>query len=739
MADGGSMVIAIEGMSCASCVSRAEKALCSVPGVASASVNLATERAVVSGPDLALPALVAALQKVGFDGHLAARDEAAKLVSWRPVWLAAPAALILAAPMALAPFGVHVMLPPLVALLLAGFVQIVPGSVFYVGAWRTLRAGAANMDVLVALGTTAAFGLSCWNLLAPALVWPLPGLAVFWSLLWPAGQMAMPDMYFESAATIVALVLLGRALESRARSQTASAIRGLIALRPATALVRRDGAEIDVKIDELRVGDLLVILPGGRIAADGVLIEGSGAVDESHLTGESLPVEKSPGDTLSAGALCGPSRLVARATKVGAETTLARMMRLVEASQAAKPAIQLLVDRVAAVFVPVIVGGVALTVLVWILLGAPVGFSILAAVSVLVIACPCALGLATPAAIMAGTGAAARAGILIRDPAALEMAGRIRQVVFDKTGTLTIGRPTLADAISLDGDKNTLLRLAAGLQAGSEHPLALAVLALARAEPAGDVTAIPGQGVRGVTDGRTLLLGNARLMAASGIDIGVLDDAAARLAGQGASISYLAEAAPAPRLLGLLAFADMLKPTASDAIARLRARGLRTIMLSGDHPAAVAHIASQLGLDEAVGGVAPDQKAERVAGLHAIAPVAMIGDGINDAPALAVADLGMAMATGTDVAIDAAAITLMRGDPALVADALDIAARTQSKIRQGLAWAFVYNVIGIPLAAMGLLSPTLAGAAMAMSSVSVVSNAILLGRWRPARATDGRA
>ena len=718
MADGGSMVIAIEGMSCASCVSRAEKALCSVPGVASASVNLATERAVVSGPDLAVPELVAALQKVGFDGLLAARDEAAKLVSWRPVWLAAPPALILAAPMALMAFGVHVALPTLVSLLLAAFVQIVPGSVFYVGAWRTLRAGAANMDVLVALGTTAAFGLSCWNLLAPALVWPVPGLAAFWSLLWPAGHMAMPDMYFESAATIVALVLLGRALESRARSQTASAIRGLIALRPATALVRRDGAEIDVKIDELRVGDLLVILPGARIAADGVLIEGSGAVDESHLTGESLPVEKSPGDTLSAGALCGPSRLVARATKVGAETTLARMVRLVEASQAAKPAIQLLVDRVAAVFVPVIVGVAALTVLVWILLGAPVGFSILAAVSVLVIACPCALGLATPAAIMAGTGAAARAGILIRDPAALEMAGRIRQVVFDKTG---------------------LLRLAAALQAGSEHPLALAVLALARAEPAGDITAIPGQGVRGVTDGRTLLLGNARLMAGSGIGIGLLDDAAARLAGQGASISYLAEAAPTPRLLGLLAFSDMLKPTASDAIARLRARGLRTIMLSGDHPAAVAHIGSQLGLDEAVGGVAPDQKAARVAALHDIAPVAMIGDGINDAPALAVADLGMAMATGTDVAIDAAAITLMRGDPALVADALEIAARTQSKIRQGLAWAFVYNVIGIPLAAMGWLSPTLAGAAMAMSSVSVVSNAILLGRWRAARATDGRA
>ena len=729
MADGGSMVIAIEGMSCASCVSRAEKALCSVPGVASASVNLATERAVVSGPDLAEPALVAALRKVGFDGHLAARDETAKLVPWRPVWEAAPAALILAAPMALMPLGVHVPLPPLVALLLAAFVQIVPGGVFYAGAWRTVRAGAANMDVLVALGTTAAFGLSCWNLFALVPGWPLPAPAAIWAVLWPAGG-AMPDLYFESSAMIVALVLLGRALESRARSQTASAIRGLIALRPTTALVRRDGAEIEVPIEQLAVGDLLVILPGARIAADAVITEGSGSVDESHLTGESLPVEKAPGDTLSAGALCGASRLVARATKVGAETTLARMVRLVEASQAAKPAIQLLVDRVAAIFVPVIVAVALVTVLVWILVGASVGFAILAAVSVLVIACPCALGLATPAAIMAGTGAAARSGILIRDPAAIEVAGRIRQVVFDKTGTLTIGRPTVVDAISLDGDSKALLALAAALQAGSEHPLALAVLASARAEPAQAITAIPGQGVRGIVDGRTILLGNARLMAASDINVSRLDGDAARLAGEGASISYLAEAAPAPRVLGLLAFADMLKPTASDAIARLRAKGLRTIMLSGDHPAAVAHIAAELGLDEAVGGVAPDQKAARVSDLRASGPVAMIGDGINDAPALAVADLGMAMATGTDVAIDAAAITLMRGDPALVGDALEIAARTQSKIRQGLGWAFVYNIIGIPLAALGWLSPTLAGAAMAMSSVSVVSNAILLGRWR---------
>jgi P-type Cu+ transporter len=715
--------LGIEGMTCAACVSRVEKVLKRVPGVESAEVNLATNRARVTATgDVGLDALTEAVSRAGYAAVPVAEAKPQRDEPIWPVLVAALLTLPLVLPMLGGPFGYgHALMPaPWVQFLLAVPMQFGFGARFYVAAWKSLRGGSASMDVLVALGTTAAFALSVGEMIAA----------------WPDHA---SHVYFEGAAVVITLVMLGRYLEHRARQRTTAAIEALAALRPERAHVLRDGAEVEVATEALRVGDLLVVRPGERIAADGLVEDGTGSVDESLLTGESLPVARAPGDKVTGGAINGEARLLVRATGVGAETVLARMVRMVEDAQATKPPIQRLADRVSEVFVPIVVAIAVATFLFWWLWGVGAATAIIHAVAVLVIACPCAMGLATPTAIMVGTGVAARHGILIRDAAALERAQSVTLVAFDKTGTLTEGRPRLAALHPAPGvEAADALALAAALQAGSEHPLARAVMAAATEvaiPPAEGVRALPGRGVEGVVEGRRLVLGSRRLLDETGAAPGALADAEAALAREGRSIAWLATADG--QVLALLGFGDAVKPQSRDAIARLKAMGVRTVLVSGDNRAAAHTAAAALGIDDVQAEVLPADKATRVAELRdgGKQVVAMVGDGVNDAPALAAADVGFAMGTGTDVAMHAAGVTLMRGDPLLVADAIDLSRRTWTKLRQGLFWAFAYNVLGIPVAAAGFLDPMVAGATMALSSVSVVLNALSLKRWRPAGET----
>jgi len=713
----------IEGMTCASCVARVEKALKKVPGVQSAEVNLATETAEVCvlEPGTGVDALTAAVEKAGYRAHpvreeAPARDASVLHQSW-PVLLAAALSLPLVLQMGGMATGQDWMLPGWLQLLLATPVQFWLGARFYRAGWAAARAGSGNMDLLVAIGTSAAYGLSVWQLVQHG---------------------THGHLYFEASAVVITLVLLGKWLEGRAKRQTTEAIRALNALRPDVARVQRDGAEVEVPLAQLRLGDRIVVRPGERVPADGEVLEGSSHLDESMITGESLPVAKHPGDRVTGGSVNAEGLLVVRATALGAESTLARIVRLVESAQAKKAPIQRLVDQVSAVFVPVVLVLALLTVLGWGLGSGDWERAILNAVAVLVIACPCALGLATPAAIMAGTGVAARRGILIKDAEALEVAHKVQVVAFDKTGTLTEGQPRLVALVPAAGAEEDLLQAAAALQRGSEHPLARAVTAAAQERaidvpPAEGVQAVAGRGVSGRVAGRELRLGSSRWMAELGVDCTALEQPAAQAQAQGQTVSWVAEVGSGPRLLGLLAFGDTVKATAADAIAKLHGLGVRTVLISGDNAGAAAAVAASLGIDDVRAEVLPQDKSRIVAELKSGGRrVAMVGDGINDAPALAAADVGIAMSTGTDVAMHAAGVTLMRGDPGLVPDAIDISRRTYAKIRQNLFWAFIYNVVGIPLAAVGLLSPVLAGAAMAFSSVSVVTNALLLRRWKGA-------
>ena len=711
----------VEGMSCAACAGRVERALRAVPGVAQASVNLATEVASVRAESpLAFEGLEAAIRKAGYTARAPERPAPpppTPLREWAPVSIAAALALPLLLPMAAMVAGLHLALPAWLQFALATPVQFVFGARFYAGAWRALRGGAANMDVLVALGTSAAYGLSLWQ--------------------WAAGG---GDLYFEAAAVVITLVLLGKRLEARAKRQTTQALRALQALQPDTARVRRPDGDHDVPVASLCRGDRLVVRPGERFAADGFVREGESHVDESLVTGESLPVARAPGDRVTGGAVNGEGVLLVEVTAVGAESTLARIVRLVESAQEKKAPIQHLVDRVSAVFVPVVCALALATLLGWGVGGHDWTRALLNAVSVLVIACPCALGLATPTAMMAGTGAAARRGILIKDAEALEIAHDVRAVVFDKTGTLTEGRPVLVDYVAADGDGRALLAAAAALQANGAHPLARAVTEAAHeagitAPRAQAERAVPGKGVAARVVGedgnaRELRLGSGRWMAELGVPTEALAARAAALEAEGRTVSWLAEVGQPPRLLGLLAFGDRLRPGAEEAVRRLHEDGLRTALVSGDSRAAAQGAARRLGIDEVHAEVLPVDKAAHVAALRASAGgrVAMVGDGLNDAPALAAADVGIAMAGGTDVAMHAAGITLMRPDPRLVGEALALSRRCVAKIRQNLFWAFAYNVVGIALAAAGLLSPMVAGAAMALSSVSVVANALTLRR-----------
>ncbi|GAB3419658.1 heavy metal translocating P-type ATPase [Massilia agilis] len=716
----------IVGMTCASCVARVEKALKAVPGVTDATVNLATEKAAVhAGAGIDPQALVAAVEKAGYEAVPVDREQPAAapaqpsgLPSWWPVAASAVLSLPLVIPMFGQLFGADWMLPGWLQLVLATPVQFWLGARFYRAGWKALRAFSGNMDLLVAIGTSAAYGLSLYLLVKH----------------WGHG---MAHLYFESSAVVITLVLLGKWLESRAKRQTVEAIRALESLKTLEAIVRRNGSDVVVPLEQVRTGDLLVVRPGERVPADGKVIEGASHLDESLLTGESLPVAKRPGDQVTGGAVNGEGMLLVEATAVGADSMLSQIIKLVEDAQAVKAPIQRLVDKVSAVFVPVVLLISLVTLLGWGFATGDWQQALLNAVAVQVIACPCALGLATPTSIMVGTGAAARHGILIKDAEALETAHAVKLVVFDKTGTLTEGKPQV---VAVEGDEpNRVLEQAWAVQQYSDHPLAKAVVDAARERglvlpQASEASALPGRGVQARSGEQTLYLGNLRLMQELGAATGPFASAARRHEESGRTVSWLAaKDGTGVHILGLVAFGDRVKPSASLAVQRLAQMGVGAMMLTGDNQGSARAVAKALGLQSYVAEVLPADKARVVTEAMASGKkVAMVGDGINDAPALAAADVGIAMASGTDVAMHTAGITLMRGDPALVADAIDISHRTYRKIRQNLGWAFVYNVVGIPLAAFGMLNPVIAGAAMALSSVSVVSNALLLRRWKPA-------
>ena len=722
--------ISISGMTCASCVMRVEKALKKLPGVQQATVNLATESARVTfDPALASAGrLRRAIRDAGYEPRTAAQADDVENESRWTGFMPVAIGIVLSAPLVLPMigdlFGKHWMLPAWIQFMLATPVQFILGARFYKAGWSALKAFSGNMDLLVAIGTTAGWGLSMW--------------------LWLGAEPdTMVHLYFEGSAVVVTLVLLGKWLEARAKRQTTSAIRALHALRPEIAhVMKRTGEEVDVPVAELITGDIIVVRPGERFPADGLLAEGRTQVDESMLTGEPLPVEKSASDKLTGGSINGDGRVTLTVTATGSETVLAHIIRLVEDAQTAKAPIQRLVDQVAAVFVPVVLVLALITLIGWWWYGGIWEVALIHAVAVLVIACPCALGLATPAAIMAGTGVAAKQGILIKDVQALELAHKVDVVAFDKTGTLTVGQPRLTALAVVSGvAEDEMLRNAAAVQRGSEHPLARAVVAVAverglNADATADnVRAVPGRGTEGVIAGSDWLIGSLRWMEELKLPLDELSDRAKALQSEGATVSAVARRTNGVlQLVGLLAFGDEPKPCAKDALDALRKLGIRIMMISGDNRGAALAMARRLGLtdDEVMAEVLPGDKAAKVAALKVGGhTVAMVGDGVNDAPALAAADVGIAMGTGTDVAMHAAAITLMRGDVALVAGALEISRRTVAKIRQNLFWAFAYNVAGIPLAAFGYLSPVMAGAAMAMSSVSVVTNALMLSRWKP--------
>ena len=740
----------IGGMTCASCVGRVEKALGKIPGLEAVTVNLATEQARIrlkSGSVTTIANVIAAVEKTGYEAKLSdskgphcekppksfwAADGLARVIL--SFTLSAPLFL----PMFLMPFGIHWSLSPLWQLALATPVQFILGWRFYKAGFKSLMAGVGNMDLLVALGTSSAYGLSVYLMLTSV--------------------HAQHELYFEGAAVIICMVLLGKWLEARAKRQTSEAIRALQKLWPEHAKVLDPALVIDrntaldqyrdLPLDQVLPKDRVLVLPGERIPVDGIILMGNSHVDESLLTGESEPLKKQVGSTVIGGALNGEGVLIIEAQAVGVESVLSKIINLVEEAQTQKAPIQKLVDQVSAIFVPtVIVIAIITGIANWLYLDSA-SIAILRAVSVLVIACPCALGLATPAAIMAGTGVAARFGILIKDPQVLEQAHRLNIVAFDKTGTLTIGHPRLLALMPfVSSPESEILATAAGLQLGSEHPLAKALLDAAKEQNISPIAnseskALPGIGIAGIPNFGPWADKRLCLQSIASLDVhpeyqSILAKAQACFdLGQTVSVLMNTEAPTSP--IALLAFGDELKPNAKAAITALHQLGIRTVMLSGDNQASAARVAQSIGMDEVYGQIMPGNKAEiirqlQMPGDHAKRHwVAMVGDGVNDAPALASADVGMAMSTGTDVAMQAAGITLMRGDPSLVADAIDISKRTWNKIRQNLFWAFIFNATGIPLAALGYLSPMLAGSAMALSSFCVLSNALLLKRWRPA-------
>lgn len=739
------MDIEIEGMTCASCVSRVEKALKNVPGVAEARVNLATEKARVKmdRSKASHDDIFKAVSKAGYSAKVSKKNDdhsehqghmnhmnhgeevglskAAALQKQKDrVIMAAVLSFPLLVPMLLQPFGYQLDLPAWVQFFLAAPVQFWLGGKFYGTSWKAVKNFSGNMDLLVALGTTAAFGLSVY-------LW----------LFSPHAGHGTQHLYFEGAAVIITLVLLGKYLETKAKQQTTEAISALQALRPETARVRRGNVEQEIPSSQVQLKDLVIVRPGERVPVDGLIREGHSQLDESLITGESLPVDKNIGDKVIGGSVNSNGTLLIETTAIGGESTLARIVRLVENAQAAKAPVERLVDRVSAIFVPIVILIALATIIWWGLTSGNWEQAVVNGVAVLVIACPCALGLATPASIMVGTGVAAKSGILIKDAEALEVAHSVSTVAFDKTGTLTEGKPQVSKFFAELGKENEVLGKLASLQSGSEHPLAKAAIEKAKQDgvtfsSAKDVKSIPGRGLQGKVDGELILVGTEKLMTEKGIDFSSFSTQAKDREQAGETVSYIANDSTR-KILGVVSYGDQPKVSAKSTIERLHALGIKTIMLTGDNEGSAKKIASFLGIDEIRSRVLPEDKAEIIKSLKLNgAKVAMVGDGVNDAPALAAADVGIAMSTGTDVAMHTAGITLMRGNPLLIPDALEISRKTYSKIKQNLFWAFIYNVVGIPLAAAGLLNPVIAGGAMAFSSVSVISNALLLKRWKPA-------
>lgn len=729
--DTASTSLTVQGMTCVNCAAGIEKSLAKLVGVNAAQVSFATECALVSyDPSRTdVHGIIATIEDRGYhaaptitSNAAGEQDEAQRQQEARMAWewwLLVGAALFTApliAPMLLMPLGLDWALPGWAQLMLATPVQLVAGARFYRGAWAAMKAGSANMDLLVALGTSAAFGLSI--------------------ALLPSGG----HLYFEGSAAIITFVRFGKLLEARAKHSTTLAIRSLMALRPETARVRRNGKEVTVPPDAVTQGEIVVVRPGERLPMDGTVIEGQSQLDESLITGESLPIAKTLGDSVTGGSINGDGLLAIEVSRVGEESTLARIVALVQDAQASKAPIQHTVDRVAEVFVPIVIVSALLTALGWWLNGAPIEASLINGVSVLVIACPCALGLATPAALIVGTGAAARAGILIKDAQALELAHNVNAVVLDKTGTLTEGHPKVQEVLALN--KNALLALAAAAQYGSEHPLSGAIRKAAserqlHVPSAINFKSLPGRGVQANVDGRDLLVGSPRLMAEEGIALDRYAKSSAEFEAQGMTVVWVAEMGQAGQLLGGVAMGDSPRSSSAEAVSKLKTAGIEVVMLTGDNRAAAEHVGQKLGVSRVIAEVLPEQKAAEVAKMQqAGRVVAMVGDGVNDAPALAAADVSFAMGSGTDVAMHTAGVTLMRPEPMLIADAISVSRATSRKIRQNLFWAFIYNVIGIPLAALGFLTPMVAGAAMAFSSVSVVTNALLLRRWT---ASQGKA
>jgi Cu+-exporting ATPase len=742
-----SLDLAISGMTCAACATRIETVLNKLPGV-SASVNFASEKAniryVPGQADAA--ALIAAVRRAGYDARESGLDTRAvekerKAAAYRAelkrFWVSVVLTLPLVAQMGAMFSGEHVdLLPRWLQLALATPVQFWIGWRFYVGAYHALRGGAGNMDVLVALGTSMAWAFSAVVTVA---------------------DLHHHHVYFEASAAVITLVLMGKLLEARAKAKTSAAIEALIRLQPQTARVLRDGELVEVPVASLNPGDVFVVRPGESVPVDGEVAEGASSVNEAMLTGESLPVAKQAGEKVFAATVNGEGLLTCRATGVGSHTLLAGIIRMVEQAQGSKAPVQRLADRISAVFVPVVTAIALVAFAGWWLFAGDFTHALVNAVAVLVIACPCALGLATPTAIMVGTGRGAAAGILVKNAEALELAKNVEVLAVDKTGTLTQGKPEVTDVAPAgpepspptplpqagegsdegrlrDQARIELLRIAASLEQGSNHPLAEAIVAQAReaglalVQPA-ELRAVPGKGLTAALDGEEYALGSPAFLAERGVS--VPEALLAPLANGGKSVVAVSRGLT---FLGLLGVADRLRPTSRAAVARLKAQGVEVVMLTGDNAATAAAIAREAGIDRFEAEVLPQDKAAAVAKLKAGGKrVGMVGDGINDAPALAAADVSFAIGGGSDVALEAADVTLMRSDLLSVADAIDLSRATLSKIRQNLFFAFIYNVLGIPLAAMGMLNPVIAGAAMALSSVSVVSNSLLLRRWQPQR------
>jgi len=728
----------ISGMTCAACSAKIERKLSRVPGVLSASVNLSSEKATVEAVGVRAEDLIRVIKDLGYGARLAADAPDADRERRRREMRRQIALLIFSAVLTLPLFVANMILMPLridhpvlmnrwFQFSLATIIQVVVGWRFYRGAWLNLRHGSANMDVLVAMGTTAAY------LYSVAISFFLGG-----------------ENYYEAGATILTLILLGKTFEAIAKGRTSEAIRKLLSLQAKTARVVRDGVERNVPVEDVVVGDVIIVRPGEKIPVDGVVLSGVSAVDESMLTGESIPVDKKPGDTVTGATLNKNGSLTMQATRVGKDTALAQIVRMVEEAQGSKAPIQKLADQISGIFVPVVVGIAAVTLLAWGLIAGDWDAAMHAAISVLVIACPCALGLATPTAVMVGTGKGAEVGILFKGCEHLERAHRVDVVVLDKTGTITWGRPELTDVIPLAGapagadsdmpepaaiGADELLALVAAAESRSEHPLGQAIVAGAKERDVAlpeveSFCAVPGAGLEARVAGREVLVGTRRLMAERGIDTAPAEARMAELESMGKTAML---AAVDGALAGVIAVADTVKPTSAEAIAELHALGLEVVMITGDNRRTAEAIGRQVGVDRVLAEVLPGDKAQHVEQLKegGRKVVAMVGDGINDAPALATADLGIAIGTGTDVAIETGSVTLMNGDLKGIAQALRLSRQTMRTIKENLFWAFIYNVIGIPMAAFGLLNPMIAGGAMAFSSVSVVSNSLLLKRYNP--------